>query len=130
MSFHVFSGWAIVAILGVKLTCSYLGGMERRCQMTKICFLIFVAICTFIPDISSAASLRNNDGQDHRIRGRSSIRPEWVYITLYHFSSQYFACQNGCEIEVIDTGSTIQLDSDAEIAIEGGQLRVRFYGGL
>ena len=93
--------------------------------MTKISFLILLAVCTFIPHVSLAASVRNNDGRDYRIRSRDLARQQWIYGTLYSFGSVYFACRYGCEIEVIDTGSTIQLDSDAEIAIDGGELRVR-----
>ena len=93
--------------------------------MTKNSFLILVAICIFIPHVSLAASLRNNDAGNYRVRGRSLTSKEWNYGTIHSFSSVYFRCRYGCEIEVLDTGSTIRVDSDAEIAIDGGELRVR-----
>ena len=39
--------------------------------------------------------------------------------------TRYFRCRYGCEIVVIETGSSIVLESDEDVVISNGELRTR-----
>jgi hypothetical protein len=84
---------------------------------------LFIAIMT-VGNMLSAASLYNSDPEEYRIKIRSKRDP-WVLITLYQGSYKYFDCTYGCEIKIIETGSTIRLESDADVMIDNGTLKTR-----
>lgn len=84
---------------------------------------LFIAIMT-VGKTLSAASLYNSDTEEYRIKIRSKPDP-WVLVTLYQGSYKYFDCTYGCEIQIIETGSTIRLESDADVIIDNGTLKTR-----
>jgi hypothetical protein len=84
---------------------------------------LFVAIMTLGKTLS-AASLYNSDTEDYRIKIRSKRDP-WVLMTLYQGSYKYFDCTYGCEIKILESGSTIRLESDADVIIDSGTLKIR-----
>lgn len=88
-----------------------------------LAFAIFMAIMTLGKTVS-AASLYNGDTEAYKIKIKSKRDP-WVFITLYQGSYKYFDCTYGCIIEILETGSTIRLESDADVIIDGGKLKTR-----
>ena len=87
--------------------------------------LLLIAVLVLnLPSVLSAASLVNRDSKAHRIKGRAG-GSGWVRSTIYPNGNKYFDCRYGCEIKVLDTGSTLLLESDKDIVISDGILRVR-----
>jgi hypothetical protein len=87
--------------------------------------IIIAALFLILPNLLCAASIKNTDGKPHKLKARSEGRGGWIRTTIYPSGTKYFDCIYGCEIKVLGTGSTILLDSDADIAISGGILRTR-----
>jgi hypothetical protein len=96
----------------------------RNKKMKKYCLLLIAAMLLTLPNILRAASLVNRDGKPRKIKGRSE-GSGWMRTTIYPGGNRYFDCRYGCEIKVLDTGSTIYLESDADVVISNGILRRR-----
>jgi hypothetical protein len=77
-----------------------------------------------LPNIISAASIYNTDSKPHLVKGRT-IGGGWIHTTIHNGGTRYFRCRYGCQVIVIKTGSEIVLESDADIVISNGELRVR-----
>ena len=92
--------------------------------MRRHWILLIVVMLMAWPNIIFAASISNNDSKPHKIKGRT-INGSWIYTTIYSRGTRYFRCRYGCEIRIIETGSSIVLESDADIVISNGELRVR-----
>ena len=78
-------------------------------------FLVVLLLMTS-PNIIRAASIHNSDSKPHLVKGRT-INGGWVHVTVSSRATQYFRCRHGCQIEVVKTGSTVVLESDADIVI-------------
>jgi len=85
---------------------------------------IFILLMAW-PNIIYAASIYNTDSKPHEVRGRT-IGGSWIYTTIYSGGTRYFRCRYGCQIVVVDTGSEIVLESDADIVIDYGELRKKY----
>jgi hypothetical protein len=83
--------------------------------------LVAIAIVTGLPTWADAASISNEDNEVHQIKGRKPGR-DWVYIQINPRGTKYFNCRNGCELMLEKTGSSIQLDTDADVVIRNGVL--------
>ena len=92
--------------------------------MRKVIVLAVFTIMMTVGQTLSAASLYNSDTEEYRIKFRSKGDP-WVLITLNQGSYKYFDCTYGCEIKILETGSTIHLESDADVIIDNGTLKTR-----
>ena len=92
--------------------------------MRKYLIVIFVSLLMILPNIIYAASIHNSDSEPHLVKGRT-INGSWVYVTVSSRGTRYFRCRHGCQIEVVKTGSTVVLESDADIVISNGELRIR-----
>ena len=87
-------------------------------------FMVLSAVLSIIlTNITYAGSLYNNDSIPYSV----SIKDANGLNTmeLYPNSTEYFDCTYGCEIKLIKTGQTIKLESDADVLIDGGELRTR-----
>ena len=93
--------------------------------MKKRYSLLIAALFLILPNLLCAASLKNTDGKPHKLKARAGESGGWIRTTIYPGGTRYFDCSYGCEIKVLDSGSTILLDSDADIVISGGILRTR-----
>ncbi len=83
--------------------------------------LIVTAVFIGLPLLADAASISNDDNELHHIKGRKPGR-NWVYIQINPRGTKYFNCRNGCELVLEKTGSSIQLDTDADVVIRDGVL--------
>lgn len=92
--------------------------------MRKYVMVLVVSLLMTSPNIIDAASVYNSDSRPHKVKGRT-IGGSWVHTTIYNGGHRYFRCRYGCQVTVIETGSTIVLESDADIVISNGELRVR-----
>ena len=92
--------------------------------MKKYCLLLIAVMLLTLPNVLFAASLVNRDGKPHKIKGRRE-GSGWVRFTIYPGGNKYYDCRYGCEIKVLDTGSTIYVESDADVVISNGILRIR-----
>jgi hypothetical protein len=86
--------------------------------------LLIVTFLIALPAILYAASIYNSDTRPHKIKARLS-GGEWIHTVIYDTGTRYFSCRFGCEIVVVETGSSIELESDEDIVIDEGELRVR-----
>jgi hypothetical protein len=70
-----------------------------------------------------AASLENKDGTpyDCRIKSRMGVSEE----TVYPQSTVYFDCAHGCEITLLKTDQSIKIESDKDMVIDNGELKIR-----
>ena len=83
--------------------------------------VIIIAILIGLASWADAASISNEDNEVHQIKGRKPGR-DWVYIQINPRGTKYFNCRNGCELVLEKTGSSIQLDRDADVLIRDGVL--------
>ncbi len=83
--------------------------------------LIVTAVFIGLPLLADAASISNQDNEVHQIKGRKPGR-DWVFIEINPRGTKYFNCRNGCELVLEKTGSSIQLDTDADVVIRDGVL--------
>ncbi len=91
--------------------------------MKRFSIPFIVALLMVLPNILWAASLYNSDAVPYacRIKSRMGLNEEKVYPE----STVYFDCTYGCEIILLKTGQTITLESDADVVIDDGILRLR-----
>lgn len=92
--------------------------------MRKYLIVLVVSLLMTLPNIILAASIHNSDSKSHLVKGRT-INGGWIHVTISSRGTQYFRCRHGCQIEVVKTGSTVVLESDADIVISNGELRIR-----
>ncbi len=92
--------------------------------MKRFSVLVIVGLLLALPNILWSASLYNSDGRPHEIKARL-IGGAWIRTTVYSRGTRYFSCIYGCEIIVLETGSSVTLESDADIVISDGILRLR-----
>ena len=87
---------------------------------------IILAVVIFIgmPLGADAASITNRDTEVHQIKARKPGR-NWVFVQVNPNGSKFFNCRHGCEVVLEKTGSSVQLETDADIVIKDGQLTVR-----
>ena len=83
--------------------------------------LIVTAVFIGLPLLADAASISNDDKEVHNTKGRKPGR-DCVYIQINPRGTKYFNCRNGCELVLEKTGSSIQLDTDADVVIRDGVL--------
>jgi hypothetical protein len=96
----------------------------RKNKMKKFAALaIFISIM-ILGKTLFGASLYSSDPEEYRVKIKSKRDP-WGLITLHQGSYRYFDCTCGCEIEILETGSTIRLKSDADVIIDNGTLKTR-----
>ena len=92
--------------------------------MKKYWILLVLTLLIAFPSIVCAASVRNSDSKPHRIKGRT-INGGWIYTTIYSGGTKYFRCRWGCQVVVHETGSEIVLESDEDLVISNGELRIK-----
>jgi hypothetical protein len=83
-----------------------------------------VALLIVLPIVVDAASISNRDSEVHQIKGRKSGE-NWVYIDINPNGTKYFNCRHGCELVLVKTGSSVQLDTDEDVVIRHGELSVK-----
>jgi hypothetical protein len=86
-----------------------------------VVFVIVASMMAFGKPLLGA-SLFNSDAKEYGVKIRSRGH-SWVFTTLYERSYKYFDCTFGCEITIAETGSTIRLESDADVFIDQGILK-------
>jgi hypothetical protein len=91
----------------------------RRCSIA-----ILVALSIVLPNVVNAASISNRDSEVHQVKGRKSGE-NWVYIDINPNGTKYFNCRHGCELVLVKTGSSVQLDTDEDVVIRHGELSVK-----
>ena len=92
--------------------------------MRKYFIVLAVSVFMTLPNIISAASIYNSDSKPHLVKGRT-INGSWIHTTIYSRGTKYFRCRYGCQFIVVKTGSEIVLESDADMVISYGELRIR-----
>ena len=92
--------------------------------MSKYWFMTILILSIAFPSIVCAASIRNSDSRPHKVKGRA-INGSWIYTTIYSSGTRYFRCRWGCQVVVLETGSEIVLESDEDLVISNGELRIR-----
>ena len=83
--------------------------------------LIVTAVFIGLPLLADAASISNQDNEVHQVKGRKPGR-DWVYVEINPRGTKFFNCRNGCELLLEKTGSSITLDTDADVVIRDGVL--------
>jgi hypothetical protein len=91
----------------------------RRCSIA-----ILVALLIVLPIVVDAASISNRDSEVHQIKGRKPGE-NWVYVDINPNGTKYFNCRYGCELVLVKTGSSVQLDTDEDVVIRHGELSVK-----
>ena len=92
--------------------------------MKKYVLLIAVAVLMASSGWGLAASIKNEDSQVHVIKGRVTGK-DWVYVQINPRSTKIFNCRIGCELVIEKTGSSVQLETDADVIIFKGEFRIR-----
>ena len=92
--------------------------------MNRLLLLIAIAVSMALPNWGLAASIKNEDNQVHVIKGRVTGK-DWVYVQVNARSTKIFNCRIGCELVLEQTGSAVQLETDADVVIVKGELRIR-----
>ena len=85
---------------------------------------ITIAILISLPILVDAASIENADSEVYQIKGRVTGK-DWVYVTINPNGTKYFNCRFGCELVLEKTGSSVQLESDGDVVIRKGVLKVK-----
>jgi len=85
---------------------------------------ILVALLVGLPIMADAASIMNRDSEVHQIKGRKAGE-DWIYIEINPNGTKYFNCRHGCELVLVKTGSSVQLDTDEDVVINHGELTVK-----
>ncbi|KPJ76358.1 MAG: hypothetical protein AMJ54_11900 [Deltaproteobacteria bacterium SG8_13] len=86
--------------------------------------MIVVALFIGVPNLVDAASIMNNDSEVYQIKGRKAGE-DWVYVDINPMGTKYFNCRHGCELELVETGSSVVLDTDGDVVINHGVLTVK-----
>lgn len=92
--------------------------------MKKYWLVLVVTLVMALPNIVFAASIYNTDSKPYKIQGRT-IGGSWLHSTIYSRGTVYFRCRYGCEIRLIENGTSIVLESDEDIVISNGEMRIR-----
>jgi hypothetical protein len=92
--------------------------------MRRFSILIIVAILIGLPILVDAASIMNSDNEVYQIKGRKAGE-DWVYVDINPKGTKYFNCRHGCELELVETGSSVVLDTDGDVVINHGVLTVK-----
>jgi hypothetical protein len=92
--------------------------------MRRFSILIIVAIFIGLPILVDAASIMNSDNEVYQIKGRKAGE-DWVYVDINPKGTKYFNCRHGCELELVETGSSVVLDTDGDVVINHGVLTVK-----
>ena len=92
--------------------------------MRRLSIFIIVAILIGLPFLVDAASIMNKDNEVHQIKGRKPGEG-WVYVDINPNGTKYFNCRHGCELVLVKTGSSVQLDTDGDVVINHGELTVK-----
>ncbi len=92
--------------------------------MNRYWIVSVLVLLIALPNIVCAASVRNSDSRPHEVKGRT-INGSWIYTTVYSGGTRYFRCRWGCQVVVLETGSEIVLESDEDLVISDGELRIR-----
>ena len=92
--------------------------------MKKFLLLIAMAVWFGFSGLCSAASIKNEDKEVHQIKGRVSGK-DWIYVEVNPNGAKFFNCRFGCELVLEKTGSAIQLETDADVIIRNGVLRIK-----
>ncbi len=91
----------------------------------RVCtILIVTAVLAGLPMLAGAASISNRDSEVHQVKGRKSGE-NWVYIDINPNGTKYFNCRHGCELVLVKTGSSVQLETDGDVVIRHGELTVK-----
>lgn len=85
---------------------------------------ILAALLVGLPIVAEAASIMNRDSEVHQIKGRKSGE-DWVYVDINPKGTKYFNCRHGCELILVKTGSSVQLDTDEDVVIRNGELTIK-----
>ena len=85
---------------------------------------ILVGLLVGLPIMADAASIMNRDSEVHQIKGRKDGK-DWVFIDINPNGTKYFNCRHGCELVLVKTGSSVQLDMDEDVVIRHGELTVK-----
>ena len=92
--------------------------------MKRYLLLITIAVLMGLPSLGNAASIKNEDKEVHQIKGRRS-GGYWVYVEVNPNGAKFFNCRHGCELILVKTGSEIKLESDADVIIKKGVLKIK-----
>ena len=92
--------------------------------MKKYSIYITLAILISLPILVDAASIENADNEVYQIKGRVTGK-DWVYVTINPNGTKYFNCRFGCELVLEKTGSSVQLETDGDVVIRKGILKVK-----
>ena len=92
--------------------------------MKRYIMFILPAILIALPILVDAASIENGDNEVHQIKGRVTGE-EWVYVEVNPNGTKYFNCRFGCELVLVKTGSSVQLETDGDVYIRNGILKVK-----
>jgi hypothetical protein len=92
--------------------------------MKRYFIVMTIAILIGLPISVDAASIENGDNEVHQIKGRVTGK-DWVYISVNPNGTKYFNCRFGCELVLEKTGSSVQLDTDGDVVIRKGVLKVK-----
>jgi hypothetical protein len=91
--------------------------------MRKHALYLSTLLLLVLANPAPAGSLHNSDPTPYNceIKSRMGVSQEKVYPS----STVYFDCTYGCEITLIKTGQTITIETDQDLIIADGELKVR-----
>ena len=97
----------------------------------KIVIQALIMMLSFtLPSIIYATAIYNNDTKPHDVQVTNIRSGSQDNLTVYNNATTYVRCRYGCEIRVMETGSTITLESESSyssktVVIDNGGLRMR-----
>jgi hypothetical protein len=95
--------------------------MNKESKMIRLTLILSIMLLT-LTNTAFAGSLQNLDSDPYtcRIKQRMGVDEEIVYPE----STVYFDCTYGCEITLLKTGQTLKIESDKEIVIDDGEMKI------
>jgi hypothetical protein len=105
-------------------SCAGALNLKKEVIMRVCTMFIVMVLLVGLPILAGASSISNRDTEVHQVKGRKSGE-NWVYIDINPNGTKYFNCRHGCELVLIKTGSSVQLETDGDVVIRHGELTVK-----
>ncbi len=92
--------------------------------------VLIIILSLTLPNIVYAIAIYNNDTKPRDVQVTNIRSGSQDNLTVYNNATTFIRCRYGCEIRVMETGSTITLESESSyssktVVIDAGRLRVR-----
>ena len=92
--------------------------------MKRYLFIFTLSVLMGLPILADAASIKNEDSEVRQVKGRVTGK-NWSYVVINPNGAIFFNCRFGCELVIEKTGSAVELETDADVVIKNGILKVK-----